>query len=115
MNYEQTSMALDDPAADLFDGPVVTNRDMNSQAAARQHEPQAATSRRRIWLLIRAHQNGLACWEAEQLTGGLHQSVSATINWLWNHGWLVRVGFNKTPSNRRAYIYKAVRPLQETP
>jgi hypothetical protein len=83
------------------------SRDENSQEAYNQHQPYAESQRRKVWSLIRSRPNGLACWEVEEITGGLHQSVSASINWLWRYGWLVRVGKNKTPSNRSAHIYHA--------
>jgi hypothetical protein len=94
---------------DGFDGPVITNRDENSRAAAESVQPYASSQRRRVWLLINRYPRGLACWEVEEITGGLHQSVSATINWLYTHKWLVRDGKNKTPSGRSAHIYRAVK------
>jgi len=94
---------------DDFEGRIITNPDPMSQAAAESMKPFVASQRRRIWLLIGSHPSGLACWEVEQITGMLHQSVSASINWLWKYDWLVRDGENRTPSNRRAYIYKAQR------
>jgi hypothetical protein len=87
---------------------VVTNPHRNSQSAARSVEGHAPASRAHVWRLIRDSPNGLACWEVEQMTGGLHQSVSATINWLRNHGALTVSGRrNKTPSDRWADIYLA--------
>lgn len=90
-----------------FGGPVIHNPDPNSQAAAHSVEPYAPKSRATVWRLIRDTDGGLACWQVEEITGGLHQSVSATINWLHNAGALVRVGKNKTPTGRAAYIYRA--------
>jgi hypothetical protein len=82
-------------------------------AAYRESEPYRESQRRKVWKIIRAHPQGLACWEVEEYIKqhggmGLHQSVSATINWLFNEGWVIRVGVNKTPANRRAYVYEAV-------
>jgi hypothetical protein len=84
------------------------SQDENSRDAYKSIKPYMDSQRRKVWTLIRSRPNGLACWEVEEITGGLHQSVSATINWLWKHGWLVRVGKNKTPSGRSAHIYHAV-------
>lgn len=92
---------------DEFEGRVITNPDANSRAAAASVQPHAANARRRIFSLIQEHPEGLACWEVEQITAGLHQSVSATINWLHNHGYLARRGKNRAPSGRAAYIYVA--------
>lgn len=94
---------------DDFEGKVITNPDENSQEAAESVQPYVASMRRRVWMLIGAHPDGLACWEVEQITGGLHQTVSATITWLYHWGWLYRMGKNLTPSNRKAHIYHAKR------
>ena len=92
-----------------FNGPIITNRDPMSQAAAESMEPWVATQRYTVWSLIRDSPDGLACWQVEQIADMLHQSASASINWLWKHKWLIRDGENRTPSNRRAHIYKAQR------
>lgn len=94
---------------DDFEGKVITNPDENSQETAESIQPYVASMRRRVWLIIWSRPDGLACWEVEQITGGLHQTISATITWLYQHGWLIRVGKNRTPSNNPAHIYRAVR------
>ena len=52
-----------------FEGEIITNPDENSQAAAASMKPYVASQRRRIWLLIKHYDDGLACWEVEQITG----------------------------------------------
>jgi hypothetical protein len=83
---------------------VIMVRNPNSDAAwdSMQGEPRRTVRQQVLDLLER---QPLATWEMEERLGRLHQTVSATVNGLWNEGLLVVVGTNRTPSGRQADIY----------
>jgi len=85
--------------------PVHANKNPFSREAARSVEgTPARTQREAVYDLIRDH-GPIACWQLEQRLNGLHQSVSASVNYLKNNGFIVIQGMNLTPSGRRAAMY----------
>jgi len=91
-----------------FGGRVRVQDEENSEIAAESVADVAPTQRRVVWSLVRMT-GPMATWEMEKALGGLHQSVSATVNHLHRMGALVNTGEkNSTPSGRPAWIYRAV-------
>lgn len=87
-----------------LDWPVPSNPDRNSRSAAHSLEGgEAATQRAAVLAHIKA--NGpIATWQVEEAMGGLHQTISARVYDLQRAGLIKRVGYNRTPSGRRAYL-----------
>jgi hypothetical protein len=42
--------------------------------------------------------------------GLTHQTCSASVNWLMRHGKIVRDGYGRTRSNRRAIVWRVAQP-----
>lgn len=69
---------------------------------------------REIVRLVEQH-GGLATFEVENLTGGLHQSISAAISGLYHRKRLLRPSGRTrlTPTGRRADVYEVGDPMAE--
>jgi hypothetical protein len=52
----------------------------------------------------------MTCDQLEMRHGLTHQTCSASVNWLMRHGKIVRDGYGRTRSNRRAIVWRVAQP-----
>jgi hypothetical protein len=89
------------------DAPATHDADTSVEAAAKVKRSGRASKRAAAMTeLYRKHPDGLTADEAEVLTGGTHQSVSATVSVLFHRGVLYDTGKRrKTRSGNNARVY----------
>lgn len=93
------------PTTAYPDGPGYSNATTSKDAAA-SIEPVTAAIAKEILTLITLVPR--TCHEIETATQHSHQTASARITWLKQHGYIEDSGHRrKTPSNRDAIVWKA--------
>lgn len=104
-----TGKQKDSPCGACFGNPGILGRaprtpDENSTAAAESIEPVMGKMNHEVYRLIQEH-GPVSTARLEQLTGGLHQTISARVYQLHKDGLIERVGKGVTPSGRPCWLY----------
>lgn len=93
------------PSAKYPDGPGYSN-ETTSKGAAAAIEPVTAVIAKEILALLTLYPR--TCCEIELATGHSHQTASARITWLKQHGHIEDSGHRRlTSSNRPAIVWRA--------
>jgi hypothetical protein len=85
--------------------PVIVNPDPNSQAAAHRIEGEVAKGKRQAVLDLVILRGPISCSQIDEATGWKHQSVSASLNYLHNEGFVKRVGRQPNREGFVEYLY----------